>query len=82
MVEVVFRVDLSEDVRERLREHPEIAWARVVKRAVTSALDRIILADFLESKLKKSEFNEKESILLSKKVKDKRFKELKAKKII
>ena len=38
-------VSLPEDLRKRMRAHPEIRWSEVVRRAIEEYLDRIELAE-------------------------------------
>jgi len=41
-------LSIPDDIRERMRKHPEIKWSEVVRRAILEYLDKLMGSDTLE----------------------------------
>ena len=78
MIMAELRISFPSELKEKIEEHPEIDWSLVFRRVATKLLQRLALLEFLETKLDKSEFTEKDAFDLSKRVKENRLKELKS----
>ena len=50
---------IPEDLRRKMREHPEIKWAEVVRRAITREIDRLAVYDRL---MAGSTFSEEDAV--------------------
>ena len=72
------RISFPEDLKLEIEIHPEIDWSIVFKRAALKILHRLSLAEFIESKLFKSEFTEEDAERLGELAKQSRLKELKS----
>ena len=70
-------INVPEELWHVLGRHPEINWDKISENAVVQQLKRMALIDFLDDALSKSEFTEKDSIELSRKIKESRLKDLK-----
>ncbi len=70
---------ISKELRKKIETHPEIDWFFILNNVVNKMLDKIELAEFLESNLTASEFSEEDSNRLGELAKQNRLKELKSK---
>ncbi|MDF1539820.1 MAG: hypothetical protein P1Q69_13050 [Candidatus Thorarchaeota archaeon] len=43
-------LSLPDDIRERMKKHPEIKWSEVVRRAILEYLDKLTGSDTLDTK--------------------------------
>ena len=76
------RIPLSKELKSQIESHPEINWPLVFKRSALKLLDRLELINFLESKMDKSEFTEKDALELGELAKQHRLEELKSKRLL
>ena len=76
------KISFPERLKAEIKEHPEIDWSLIFKKAAIRMINRLRLLEFIEKKLEKSEFTEQDALELSEKVKNERLKELKSKGII
>ena len=76
------RISFPKELKSEMEAHPEIDWAVVFKKAALKILHRLSLAEFIESKLTKSEFTEEDAERLGESAKLSRLKELKSQGII
>lgn len=71
-------LSVSEELKEKIEEHPEINWSLVFRRAAAKLLHKLALIELLEIRIDKSEFTEQDVEELSDKIKQDRLKELKS----
>ena len=76
------KILLPKKIKSEIKEHPEIDWSLVFRRVAIKILHRLSLLEFLETKLDKSEFTEKDALELSKMAKQSRLEELKLQGIV
>ncbi len=80
MVEIT--ISFPKELKGEIESHPEIDWALIFKKAAVKLLRRLELAEFIETKLDKSEFTEQGSLRLGELVKERRLKQLISERII
>ena len=75
-------ITFPKELKNEIEEHPEIDWALIFKKAAIKFLRKLELAEFIETKLDKSEFTEQDALRLGELAKERRLKQLKLEGII
>jgi len=73
---------ISEELKRKIKEHPEIDWSFILSNTINKMLHKIELSEFLESKLEDSEFSEEDAERLGELSKKDRLNELRSKGIL
>ena len=75
-------ISFPQELKSKIEAHSEIDWSVIFRHAAQKMLHKLALVKFLETKLDKSEFAEKDAEELSERVNLDRLKELKSRGII